>query len=154
MKAKPVISYFLLTLSLSIALLAVGGYFRDANFASLVIAVIPLLFIFPATLLGVAMVTVAVKSLFPLPTNETKKIKKAPGTLPLSIVEFFYSPTTVEETFKPLVADWQMEYFDALSQKRRWKARWISFRYTCCFIHAMGLSKALDFVRSFTRAGK
>lgn len=94
------------------------------------------------------------KQIREVPGTKLQKIKKAPGARLLSIVEFFYSPATVEETFKSIVADWQAEYFDALSRKRRWKARWISVRYTCRFVHAMGLSKVLEFARSFARAGK
>jgi len=80
-----------------------------------------------------------------------RRIKNAPGLKLLSIVEFFFSPTTVEETFKPTVADWHSEYFEALKQKKFWRARWISVRYTYRFIVAMGLSKVLFAIRSVAR---
>lgn len=68
-------------------------------------------------------------------------VYKAPGSKLLAFVEFFYSPKTVEHTFKPLVADWHHELFEALKTKRTWKALWISVRYRYAFIKAMGLSK-------------
>lgn len=62
------------------------------------------------------------------------------GTNSLGIIEFLFSDSTVEKTFKPLIADWRFEYFEALNQKRTWKARWISVRYRYAFIKATGLS--------------
>jgi hypothetical protein len=82
------------------------------------------------------------------------RINKPPGTVLLSIVDFLYSPKIVEETFKPIAADWRTEYFDALKQTRDWKAKWISIRYTYRFILAMGLSKFFSVVRGFISANK
>lgn len=53
---------------------------------------------------------------------QTGRISKVPGAQLLAIVDFLFSPTAVEETFKPTVADWHKEYFEALSQKRFLKA--------------------------------
>jgi hypothetical protein len=50
-------------------------------------------------------------------------IARAPGTRLLALVDFVCSPKTVEQTFRPLVADWRYEYFEALKQNRKWKAR-------------------------------
>lgn len=82
------------------------------------------------------------------------RIKRAPGSILISLVELLYSPKTVEHTFKPIVADWRVEYFGALQQGRIWKARWISIRYIYNFALAMGLSKLFSFVKGFTSAGK
>ena len=79
----------------------------------------------------------------------TGRISKAPGTRLLLIVDFLFSPATVEETFKPTVADWRKEYFEALRQKRFLKAGWISVRYRYRFILAMGLSKVFSVIKSF-----
>jgi len=81
-------------------------------------------------------------------------IKQAPGSRFRSIVTFLYSQKTVEEVFDPLIADWRFEYFEALDQKRRWKARWISVRYVYSLLMAMGLSRVFSFFKVFTRAGK
>jgi hypothetical protein len=81
-------------------------------------------------------------------------IGRAPGTTFHSVVDFLYSPKTVRETFEPIIADWRVEYFEALSQKKVWKTRWICVRYTYSFIMAMGLSKIFSFYKVFTRAGK
>lgn len=82
------------------------------------------------------------------------KFKTAPGTRLLSVAEFFYSPKTVEEVFKPIIADWRTEYFDALTQNRSLKARWISVRYKYHFVLAMGLSKVYSLFRSILSARK
>jgi hypothetical protein len=77
------------------------------------------------------------------------RIRKAPGSRLLAIVDFLFSPATIEETFKPTVADWHEEYFEALKQKRFMKARWINVRYTYRFIQTMGLSKVFSVIKSF-----
>ncbi|HEY0047983.1 MAG TPA: hypothetical protein VGB68_01765 [Pyrinomonadaceae bacterium] len=55
----------------------------------------------------------------------------------LKITGFLYSPKTQREIFEPIAADWQEEYFEALSKKEVWKARWINVRYTYAFLGAM-----------------
>lgn len=82
-------------------------------------------------------------------TQQKSAISNAPGVALLSLVKFFYSPETVEYRFEPIIADWHFEYFNALELKELWKARWISIRYTCRFIAAMGLSQLLSFIRDF-----
>jgi hypothetical protein len=82
------------------------------------------------------------------------KIKPAPGTKLLSFVEFFYSPETVEEVFKRIIADWRIEYFEALKQNRTIKARWISVRYRYSFVVAMGVSKVYSLFRSIISVRK
>lgn len=62
--------------------------------------------------------------------------------------KFIYSRTTVELTFKPLVADLRYEYFDALASNRKWKARWIYIRYFWYFVNAMGLNKLFSMLAS------
>lgn len=61
---------------------------------------------------------------------------------------------TVEEVFDSIIADWRLEYFEALDQKKVWKAGWISVRYAYSFLVAMGLSRVFSFFKVFTRAGK
>lgn len=65
-------------------------------------------------------------------------------------MDFFFSPKKVENVFKPIIADWHHEYFDALKQGRKWKARWISVRYNYAFIMALGLSKVWSLVEKAT----
>ncbi len=82
------------------------------------------------------------------------KIKSAPASKLLSVVEFFYSPKTVEEVFKPIIADWRIEYFEALKQNRPIKARWISVRYKYHFGMTMGVSKVYSLFQSILSARK
>ena len=79
---------------------------------------------------------------------------KPPGIRLLSFVEFFCSPETVENTCKPIVADWRAEYFEAIMQGRKWKARWISVRYVFCFLQVISLSKILSLIKNLRVTGK
>ena len=72
----------------------------------------------------------------------------------LALVEFLYPPRHVELTFKPIISDWRMEYFDALKQRAKWKARWIRLRYIYKFALAMGLSKIFSIFKRFLPTGK
>ncbi len=80
---------------------------------------------------------------------KTVRLKSAPGYKLLKIADFFFSRKTVALTFTPLIADWHSEYFEALNENRRWKARWISGRYLWAFAKAFGLSKLFDVLKSF-----
>ena len=51
--------------------------------------------------------------------------------------DFLYSPKTQTEVFKPIISDWDEEYFKALIKKEIWKTRWINVRYTYAFLAAM-----------------
>jgi hypothetical protein len=77
-----------------------------------------------------------------------------PGSKILRFVDFFFSPKTVERTFKPLVADLQLEYFEAISLGMKWKARWIRVRYSYRAIMAMGPSKVWELAKMFLPSGK
>lgn len=81
----------------------------------------------------------------------SNRIANAPGARYLALVDFLYSPRTVEETFKPIIADWRLEYFNALTEKRKYKACWISIRYSYRFALAMGLSHAYALIRQIVR---
>src|SRR6185503_686580 len=48
----------------------------------------------------------------------SSRITKVPGTRLLTTVDFLFRPATVELTFKPLIGEWQSEYFEALNQGR------------------------------------
>jgi hypothetical protein len=79
------------------------------------------------------------------------KVHKAPGYRLLAFVRFFYSSNVVTRVFEPLVADWQMEYCEALSQGRTVKARWISIRYSWQSVLAMGLLRVFYFISRVRR---
>jgi hypothetical protein len=81
-------------------------------------------------------------------------LSKLPGAILLTTVDFLFSPITVEKTFKPLVADWRYEYFEALKQGRTYKAHWISIRYRCAFVWAMSLSKVFSLLKQLKSISK
>lgn len=83
--------------------------------------------------------------------NKAPRIRKAPGSSLLALVEYFYSPKLVEGVFKPIVADWRSEYFESLQEGRSRKAAWINARYLFSFVMAMGLSKVFSFIRSVAK---
>ena len=101
--------------------------------------------------LGLLILLLTPKPVDPEPMSRIKRanqrLKKAPGSNLLMLVEYLYSPATVEGVFKPIVADWRTEYFDALHEHKWFKARCIRVRYLFNFGMVMGLSKALSLVR-------
>jgi len=83
-----------------------------------------------------------------------RTISEPPGSKLLLFVDFLFSPRTVEQTFKPLVADWQYEYFEALKQGRTSKASWVSMRYRCLFVWCIGLSKLFSLLKQLKSTSK
>jgi len=63
-------------------------------------------------------------------------IGSAPGAKLLWMADFLYSRKSLEEVLKPTMDDMRVEYFDALSQGRTWKARWVRARGTWAFFSA------------------
>jgi hypothetical protein len=101
------------------------------------------------------LVLIASRAIYKLIIKTKFKPSKAPGTRLLAIVEFLFRRKTVELTFTPLISDWQTEYFEALSQKRKYKARWIMiqyyFHFARTFIRVVGLSKVLSVFKQFSK---
>jgi hypothetical protein len=86
--------------------------------------------------------------------SRRKQVKLPPGHTLLRVLDFFFSPKTVALTFKPLLGDWHLEYFEALKEKRNLKARWISVRYYWAFAKACGLSKIPKALENLTRIAR
>jgi len=88
-----------------------------------------------------------VRETFPRPYPRSLPIvHRPPGSRLLNIVEFLYSPSAREKVFEPLIADWRLEYFEALAVKKPLKAKWISVRYYWAFCKAMGLQRLLSVI--------
>ncbi|HVG18120.1 MAG TPA: hypothetical protein VNI02_03640 [Blastocatellia bacterium] len=86
--------------------------------------------------------------------NSKCQLVNAPGARLLALTDFLFSQATVENTFKPIIADWRYEYFEALKQNRKWKARWISVRYRFSFINTMTLSKVFSLLKQIKSVTK
>lgn len=69
----------------------------------------------------------------------------------LEVSKFLFSLKTQKDTFEPIIADWQEEYFEALFKKEIWKARWINIRYTYAFIVAMWQKSPIGDLIEFVR---
>ena len=61
----------------------------------------------------------------------------------LKLTNFLYSAKTQKAVFEQTVGNWQEEYFEALSKKEIWKARWINVRYTYAFLAAMWMKSPI-----------
>jgi hypothetical protein len=81
-------------------------------------------------------------------------ISGSPGSKILMFSEFIYRKKFYEEVCLAIVSDMREEYFEALSQNRHWKARWVRIRGTWSFFAAMGLDRAFAFVSFFVKAWK
>ena len=97
-------------------------------------------------LLGILLGAWKYGSIRTLVVSRMQRLRKAPGLRLMSLVSFFYSPDDVEKTFKPIIADWHKELFEALAARRKWRSRWINVKYRYRFAQAMGLSKVLKLV--------
>ncbi len=76
--------------------------------------------------------------------SHPRKVREAPGATILQIADFLFSPAAVEKVFKQLVADWRLEYCEALRGDRYWKARWICCRYYWAIAKAGSLDKLVS----------
>ena len=56
------------------------------------------------------------------------RISAAPGYRALRMLEWVFTPKTVNRVFRPTVADMQHEHREALASGRVWKARWVLLR--------------------------
>ena len=84
--------------------------------------------------------------------KRSRAIVHPPGERLLRLAEILFSPKTVALTFKPLVGDWQYEYFEALKARRsRWHLRIMRVRYTWEYTKACGLSKFTSLLRGFAK---
>lgn len=72
-------------------------------------------------------------------------------TICSKVSNFIYSNKTQKDTFEPIVADWQEEYFEALFKNEIWKARWINVRYTYAFVVAMWQKSPIGDLIEFVR---
>ena len=85
---------------------------------------------------GFILVFVSVKDLFHLILTMKKmglftvgtNIIYPPGSSLIKIISFLFAKKTVDRIFESIIADMNVEYFDALDNGFEWKARWIHFR--------------------------
>jgi hypothetical protein len=87
-------------------------------------------------------------------TPITKGIVYCPGNWMLSWSETFFSRKFFKKVCLSSINDMREEYFEALSQNRIWKARWVRIRGTYSFFAAIGLDRAFTFVSFFIKAWK
>ncbi len=87
--------------------------------------------------------------------NGTKiELSSAPGGRLFQIFGFAASKKSFEAIYVPIIYDMREEYFEALSENRIWKARWVRIRGTWSFVVAIGLDRAFAFVSFFIKAWK
>jgi hypothetical protein len=72
-----------------------------------------------------------------------QSVSRPPGWLLGRWAAWFLSPKTVQHIVEPILADLQVNYFDALTQKRLVKAGWVRFRGYWELFKALGLTGAL-----------
>lgn len=83
-----------------------------------------------------------------------RMVVRPPGAGMLRLADLLVSRRTYERVFEPLVNDLRLEYFEALSQQRPWKARLIAARYWIAFVwnfFAGPLLAAIEKIRSISR---
>src|SRR5579862_9563582 len=76
--------------------------------------------------------------------KSTRAISRPPGSVLSAVADFLCPRQVVERVVRPLTSGMQREYFEALAEKRPWKARWIHARDSVCLvIRASGLQRVL-----------
>jgi hypothetical protein len=80
--------------------------------------------------------------------RRSKHIKRAPGSRIQKIAEFLCSQRTMRLTVKPLIAEWQWEYFEALRAGAFVKARWINLRYYFASLKTFGLLSLVRWIKN------
>jgi hypothetical protein len=83
----------------------------------------------------------------PVPVGSDGVIVFPPGLHLWKLAEFFCTKKTYDSIFIPLLADFHHEYFDALSARREWRARWLRVLYCGEFFKSAGLNVAMRFLR-------
>lgn len=94
-------------------------------------------------IIGLSVLIIVISSFCIYKYNKSRKINKYNDLFWLKITEFIYANKSQKEIFLPIMADWQEEYFEALSKKEIWKARWVNVRYTYAFLAAMWMKSPI-----------
>jgi hypothetical protein len=81
-----------------------------------------------------------------LSANSRRRLTRPPGSFMQSTAEFLCSRKSYERVAKPIIADLQFEYFEALSQGRRGKAAYIRVRGSLSFWFALGMGRIMKTV--------
>lgn len=80
-----------------------------------------------------------------------RTVTTPPGAKLLQIAEFVVTPKKYEEVFREIIEDLRVEYNEALSSKRHWKARYVRLRGYYEFWKAMGLEHVFRMVDRVVR---
>ncbi len=65
------------------------------------------------------------------------KLSLPPGTTILRISRFIYTQKTFNRIFEPTIADMREEYFEAIQNEEKLKAKWINIRGHLIFVQTM-----------------
>jgi hypothetical protein len=84
----------------------------------------------------------------------SRLVQNVPGMYLFKVAEFLMTAKSFSRVAAPSLSDMREEYFEALSQNRIWKARWVRVRGTYSFFAAIGLDRAFAFVSFFIKAWK
>lgn len=80
------------------------------------------------------------------PTESPPGLVIPPGNRIIRMSEFLFSKKQFEALVLPIISDMREEYFEALSQNRIGKARWVRVRGTWSLFAAMGLDRVFSLV--------
>jgi hypothetical protein len=87
------------------------------------------------------------------PQEPSVRLLSAPGKGLIGFAEFFFSRKDREHLAQPIL-DMRLEYYEALAEKRTWKARVVLVRGYFSFFSAVGMHLSLQFGKSAVRMWK
>jgi len=102
-----------------------------------------------AFILSSLSLVVSIISLIVLLADQHEKIARPPGIFILRIINFIYSKKVAERIFEPILADMQEEYFEALSNSLKLKAKWIHLRSIFSIFIAIASQLSISVVKLF-----
>lgn len=87
--------------------------------------------------------------------NNSNRIYKTPGTHLLKLANVFYGKDTVSRIFMPLFADFQEEYFEAIFQKKYFRARWVSlhlyYQFYLAVLYETPIGKLFEAIKKLAK---
>lgn len=75
-----------------------------------------------------------------LKRGSTRIVRRPPGALMLRIAEVLCTSKRLEDVYKPIIADYQHEYFEALKSGNRPRILFVKVRHYWGFLKATGLA--------------
>lgn len=83
-----------------------------------------------------------------------RAVRRPPGSALHDAAEFLLSKKILERIVQPAISEFQKEYFDALAEHRKVKAKWIRIRGAITLFKTLGLFSLANLLKEISRIAK